>query len=72
MTGGEDFVGTTSSVKFKPGTTTANFGVRVTKDRKFEGAEFFIIQLVEMHTSEKFKVQVVDPRTAFGQIIDES
>ena len=72
MIGGEDFFGTTTSVEFVPGMTTANFTVQIIEDGKFEGTEYFAIQLVEMHTSEKFKIQVGDPSTAFGEIIDQS
>lgn len=72
MIGGEDFVGTTTSVEFVPGTTTANFTVQIIEDEKFEGTEYFAIQLAEMHASEKFKIQISDPSTAFVEIIDKS
>ena len=72
MIGGEDFVGTATSVEFVPGTTTANFTLQIIEDGKFEGTEYFAIQLVEMHTCETFKVKVGDPSTAFGEIIDQS
>lgn len=60
-----------SSVSFKPGTTVANFTIQITKDRKFEGTEFFTIQLAETRSSKKLQIQIGNPNTAIGQIVDE-
>ena len=60
-----------SSVRFKPGVTVSNFTIQITEDRKFEGTEIFTIQLAETRSSKKLQIQIGNPNTTIGQIVDE-
>ena len=43
----------------------------ITKDKMFEGTEFFTIQLANHNSAKRLNIEICDPSTAIGQIIDK-
>ena len=49
------------------------FTIPISRDRIFEGNETFTIQLVKHKSAQNLnKIEICNPSTATGQIIDES
>lgn len=50
----------------------ANFTLKIIKDRFFEGIEFFTIKLTAEYSAKQLNVEICNPSTAIGHIIDKS
>ena len=72
LTGGADFAETTRNVKFNQGNSVAKFTIPIIKDRIFEGTEVFTIQLAKHKSAKKLNIEICNPSTAIGHIIDKS
>ena len=71
LTGGADFAETTRNVKFNQGNSVAKFTIPIIKDRIFEGTEVFTIQLAKHKSAKKLNIEICNPSTAIGHIIDK-
>ena len=50
----------------------ATFAIPINKDRIYEGSEIFTIQLAKHNSANKLSIEICNPSTAIGQIIDKS
>ena len=71
FTGGEDFAEVTRNVKFNQGNSVAKFTIPIIKDRIFEGTEVFTIHLAKHKSAKKLNIEICNPSTAIGHIIDK-
>ena len=68
---GEDFNDTMIKVDFLPGITAVNFVIQIITDEEFEGIEIFTIKLDTTKSANELGIEIGDPKSATGQIIDE-
>ena len=71
LTGKADFAERTRNVEFNQGNSVAKFTIPIIKDRIFEGTEVCTIQLAKHKSAKTLNIDICNPSTAIGHIIDK-